>query len=395
MSVEVRPLGVKCNIQCAYCYQNPQRDAQNILHKFDLARMKEGIAKAIEETGERDFVVFGGEPLLAPLDVLEDLFAWGHERYGASSIQTNGTLISERHLQLFNRYNVHVGISIDGPDELNDSRWHHDQRRTRQATSRTMSAIERLCSERRPPSLIVTLSRTNARPECLERMNAWFRFLDESGIRSVRLHILESESSEVRDKYGLSDDENISAFLNFHELEKTLSSIRFDVFDEMRLLLLGKDAQATCVWRACDPLTTSAVRGIEGNGQISNCGRTNKDGIDFVKSAAPGFERYISLYHTPQDNGGCKGCRFFLMCKGQCPGTALNGDWRYRTEHCAVWKALFAKFESDLMAEGEIPLSTAPIRSRIEGEMLKRWSAGDNPSIEHVIDRCFATARAT
>ncbi len=27
MSVELRPLGVQCNIQCQYCYQNPQRDA--------------------------------------------------------------------------------------------------------------------------------------------------------------------------------------------------------------------------------------------------------------------------------------------------------------------------------------------------------------------------------
>ncbi len=30
------------------------------------------------------------------------------------------------------------------------------------------------------------------------------------------------------------------------------------------------------------------------------------------------------------------------MCKGQCPGTAIDRDWRNRSEHCAVWKALFA-----------------------------------------------------
>jgi hypothetical protein len=27
---ELRPLGVACNIQCQYCYQNPQRDAGNL-----------------------------------------------------------------------------------------------------------------------------------------------------------------------------------------------------------------------------------------------------------------------------------------------------------------------------------------------------------------------------
>ena len=37
MSIEVRPLGVKCNIQCQYCYQNPQRDAGNVPGDFDVA----------------------------------------------------------------------------------------------------------------------------------------------------------------------------------------------------------------------------------------------------------------------------------------------------------------------------------------------------------------------
>ena len=28
MSIELRPLGVACNLACHYCYQNPQRDAE-------------------------------------------------------------------------------------------------------------------------------------------------------------------------------------------------------------------------------------------------------------------------------------------------------------------------------------------------------------------------------
>ncbi len=46
MSIEVRPLGVKCNIQCQYCYQNPQRDAGNIPTTFDLPRMKAALDRA-------------------------------------------------------------------------------------------------------------------------------------------------------------------------------------------------------------------------------------------------------------------------------------------------------------------------------------------------------------
>lgn len=75
MSEEVRPLGVRCNIQCQYCYQNPPRDAGNIPHTYDLDRIKSAI---VEEGG--DFTLFGGEPLLVPLADLESLWAWGFER---------------------------------------------------------------------------------------------------------------------------------------------------------------------------------------------------------------------------------------------------------------------------------------------------------------------------
>jgi uncharacterized protein len=129
---------------------------------------------------------------------------------------------------------------------------------------------------------------------------------------------------------------------------------------------------------------------VEGNGQRSNCGRTNKDGIDFLKASTPGYERYIALYHTPQANGGCKDCRFFLVCKGQCPGTAIDGDWRNRTEHCEVWKKLFRLIEERLLDRGAFPISVQPNRIYLEQVMLNAWAAGQNPSIQQGIEYLYA-----
>jgi uncharacterized protein len=192
MSVELRPLGVKCNIQCQYCYQNPQRDTGNVLHFYDLERMKAGIEK---EGGP--FTLFGGEPLLVPEKDLEELWSWGYQKYGKNSVQTNGTLINEKHIELFEKYNVHVGISIDGPGELNDARWGGSLGRTREATAKTCAAIERLCKEAIPPSLIVTLHRCNATAAKLPTMHNWFRYLDSIGIAAARLHILEVENEFI------------------------------------------------------------------------------------------------------------------------------------------------------------------------------------------------------
>src|SRR5262249_36613406 len=147
---------------------------------------------------------------------------------------------------------------------------------------------------------------------------------------------------------------------------RELPRLRFDTFNDIRSLLLGKDEKTTCIWNACDPYTTRAVRGVEGYGQRSNCGRTNKEGIDFVKSERPGFERYLALYATPQQHHGCSGCRFFLMCKGQCPGTAVDGDWRNRTEHCAVWMSMFQLIEAELKSSGATVLSCSPRRLELE-----------------------------
>jgi uncharacterized protein len=189
----------------------------------------------------------------------------------------------------------------------------------------------------------------------------------------------------VREKYVLSNDENIHAFLHFAELEKRLSRMRFDVFEDMKALLVGRDRSRTCIWTGCDPYTTAAVRGVEGNGQRSNCGRTNKEGIEFVKSDTPGYERCLALYFTPQEHGGCSGCRYFLMCKGHCPGTAINGDWRNRSEHCPVWKALFAHFENQLRHQDQEQFLSDELRAELELEFINAWSDGRNTSMEQLL----------
>jgi uncharacterized protein len=380
MSIELRPLGVACNLSCHYCYQNPQRDAGNQRMTYDVEKMKKEAARI-----GGSFTLFGGEPLLMRFEDLENLFAWGLETSGQNAIQTNGVLIEDRHIDLFRRFKVSVGISIDGPGELNDARWHWNEQKTRQATAAVEAAIERLCREYQPPGLIITLHRGNATAEKLPAMAAWMRRLHQVGIRGVRLHLLEVDHASVRDSLALSPKENIQALLAFAEVQESLSGMHFDLFDEMEALLEGRDKDVGCTWRACDPYTTEAVQGVEGNGQSSNCGRTNKDGIGFIKAESAGYERYLALYRTPQSENGCAGCRFFLMCKGQCPGTAIDGDWRNRTEHCEEWKHLFRIIEGRMVRAGKVPITIQPLRFELERRQIEAWERGLNPSLNRMM----------
>jgi uncharacterized protein len=383
MSVELTPKGVACNLSCTYCYQHPMRDAGNIGNEkdYDMDKM---FAALTEEGG--DFLVFGGEPLLVPIEDLRTIFAWGWERYKKNGIQTNGVLITTEHIAMFKEFNVHVGFSMDGPDELNDSRWAGTLERTRESTVKSHANMKACIAAGVATSLIITLYKGNATPERLPRLKQWIRELDTMGSRGVRIHLLEIDHPLVKAKMQLTEKEVIAALLELVALEATLPSIRLDILTDMRRLLRADDDNVTCIWNPCDPYTTSAVRGVDGQGNKSNCGRTNKDGIPRLKAEQQGYERQLALYNTPQEDGGCKDCRFFLMCKGQCPGTAIDGDWRNRTADCKIWMTLFGVLEQEMLAAGEKPLSlNFEERATLEQAMLQVWEAGRHVSLRYAL----------
>jgi radical SAM protein with 4Fe4S-binding SPASM domain len=381
MSAELRPLGVKCNLQCSYCYQNPIRDAGNVPNTYDIDKM---LASAQAVGG--GFTLFGGEPLLVPEADLEKLFRWGYALYGQSGIQTNATLLNERHVRMFQAYNVSVGISVDGPIELNDLRWGSTLEDTRALSAKSHAAIRMLIEMGVRPAIIVTLHRMNGSPQNLPRLMEWMREMDELGITAMRVHVLEADSEVVRNEVALTTEENLEAFQKLAVLEGELSGLRFDFTQDISMLLLGSDQNTSCIWNACDPLTTRAVQGVEGFGQTSNCGRTNKFGAESIKAEQEGFERYIALARTPMEDGGCQGCRFFFACKGQCPGTAIDGDWRNRTADCSFWYSLMETVEANLQAVGHTPLSVTPgLLKRVEELYMDAWISGRNPKLVDLV----------
>lgn len=366
MTVEAVPVGQVCNIKCSYCYENTMRDAGNQGGSYDVDSMIE----ALKQEGQK-FTLFGGEPLLMKFNDLKKILTFGFQTYGGNGVQTNGTLITGRHRRLFRETKTHVGISIDGPGFLNDARASSQggQKETRRLTRKTEKSIQDLLKDGIDVSLIVNIHKLNAQGSRLDTLMMWFKWLDSIGVKSARLHLLEGHHDRSLE---LTEAETISAFLDLAKFEmRELKQLRFDKFSEMLSLLADTKGNVSCVWNDCDSYTTEAVRGVNGDGSRSNCGRANKEGINWVKGDKTNHIRQLALYHTPQEDGGCADCRFFLVCRGHCPGTAIGQDWRNRTEHCGVIKAIYGHYEEVLLNARTVPVSLRPDRKVMEMQLLK------------------------
>jgi uncharacterized protein len=325
MTVEIKPLGLKCNLNCAYCYQREERK-EEVLRPFNPEAM-------VKAAGGCKFSFFGGEALLNPRDVLEYFF-----KNGATSIQTNGTLIDAWHIQKFKEYNVGIGVSIDGFGEMNSPRCNSA------LTQKTMSNIKLMREEGLRVSVISIIHRMNANDKFKE-FGLWLLNL---GIPNVNLHFMQGGPEKIT----LSSEEEVSFFLSLAGWLEENKGMRWNPFLDVRSKLEGKDS--LCFLNACDPFYNNSVQSIERDGSVTGCGRLG----GWMKAAFTGRERQDCLAQTPQENGGCKGCRFLPFCTGGCPGEAV--DWRMRTSHCATLRALFRFFEDRILDAkyAEVPDST-------------------------------------
>lgn len=410
MSIEILPVGVTCNLRCEYCYEEAGRKKTPTAkyHRkevLDAARQSKGF-----------WQLFGGEPLLLNLKDLEELLKLGHAQWGFTGLQTNGSLITPAHIELFRKYNTQVGISLDGPDDLNDSRWAGTLEATRKATARTHKGIDLVCELQRQadvtggyhshgPTLIVTLHSGNCNEKDFPRFKQWIRELDAKGVKFINFHWLEMDYKAH--KWYLDDKRLMQCMKELHQLSTELAQMTFLNFNEAKELLRGDTSRAMCVYASCDGWSTAAVQGINNDGSPGNCTRAIKDGIDWLPGEGFGYAapwqigdpfpstrahvRQLSLYNTPQEHGGCKGCQYFVVCTGYCPGTGLEfedgreGDWRLRSTHCDVLKEQFADMERKLRGVGETPITQQPYLKKIEEAMIAVWSRGGYIALDQAV----------
>ena len=137
---EVRPITTvvvkivsRCNLKCSYCYMYEHPDQtwkeQPVLMSLETIQLlADRLSSYVRERQLKQLIVVfhGGEPLLLGASKLRDFFTILRSSFQdieadiKFGLQTNGTLVDDDIVQVFQDFKVRAGVSIDGPQEWND-----------------------------------------------------------------------------------------------------------------------------------------------------------------------------------------------------------------------------------------------------------------------------------
>jgi uncharacterized protein len=215
-----------CNINCSYCYL-PQRNVNTVMMQDTIATLFAKVFASGWTDCGLTVIWHAGEPLVVPVSFYEAAFASIEAMRPASlqlrhSIQTNGMLITPEWCELFKKWNVGLGVSIDGPKHLHDA--HRVTRSGGGTFEKTIAGIRMLRRCEVPFHVISVLSE--------EGMSAPQEMLDfylSEGIEDVCFNVEESEGDHVSSLFAAGDAQ--SRFRNFlrdfWKLSRQCGRIRF------------------------------------------------------------------------------------------------------------------------------------------------------------------------
>lgn len=128
-----------CNLKCKYCFIEGSLPADYQRNDMSIEVMKASIDKFADIVNEKvlpkkpSIVFYGGEPLANWQTIKFGLEYIRQKQHNGQLMKinkviiTNGTLLNQEMCEVLNEHNVHVGLSMDGPEEFHDrNRVYHD-----------------------------------------------------------------------------------------------------------------------------------------------------------------------------------------------------------------------------------------------------------------------------
>jgi len=334
--VVIQP-GTFCNINCTYCYL-PDRAMHRRMSPATLQDTVRFLFRDPAHLASNIVIAWhSGEPLAVPISFYESAFQMLALQAPPDCavqhwLQTNATLITQEWCDFIRRWRIQIGVSIDGPRQLND--FHRLDRLGRGTFDRAQQGINLLLANCIRFSTITVLSSKN-----IDSPKEIWTFLRDLGVTSLAFNFENQEGAHRRSslqsdnaEYHLSRAQSfIAEILALRDREASLIAVR-----EIDHFLDGLTTwPSPC--RAIENVPLCVIC-VAWNGDISAfspelmglnhphygdfvIGHVACDTVDSIQSNTK-FQ--LMFQEITEGVNLCRSsCDYFALCGGGCPSSKL------------------------------------------------------------------------
>lgn len=320
-----------CNMRCRHCYYAKTNYACGNMSLTTLDKFISVVAPYYKKV---EIVWHGGEPLMAGYDFfigayeLFDKYAKRYQTNFEFAIQTNGTLLDNRFIDLFNRTNTLISISYDG--SFNNA--------LRQNTEKVENVINLIKAKGVKFSCLSTISSV-----CVDRMVDLYDFFKKENIPFKFTPVLPDGVAVENDDVLISKEEWTRNFISlfdywFFDLNCDVEFFSCHQILRKYLSLFYSAGNSSTHTNNHDCLNTKCLFGtiaVDPNGDLYPCGRLVEENYKLsnvfkLKDVRSAFleDKFLELLEkNKQRIVGCKSCKWFKICNSGCYASAsLGGD---------------------------------------------------------------------
>ena len=354
-----------CNLDCDYCYLPSRSDR----HRLTMEILDAALQRVLESPylgGDFTLLWHAGEPLTLPISFYDEasahiqraLQAWqGPPLQIRQSVQTNAMVINEAWCDCFERNQIDVGVSLDGPAFLHDR-----HRRTRTGLgshAATMRGLGWLQRRGIPFQVICVLTE-----DALHHAEAMFHFFVDNGIRDVGFNMEETEGENAESSLGRPNAES---------LYKQFLERFWQLWQQQPELLRVREFEGICDLAQSDSRIDHtdmnnpfAIVNVDSRGNLSTfdpellsvhteeygdfvLGHVQRDSLASIV-ASEKFQRIQRDLRAGIER--CRAeCEYFGLCGG---GAGSNKYWEHRSFDCSETQACRyrIKLTSDVVLSG-------------------------------------------
>ena len=352
LNLLIKPASSSCNLRCRYCFYYDvadNREVKNygIMNNDTLENMVKKVFDDVEYSA--NFAFQGGEPTMAGIEFFEK-FHKLVEKYNTKkiivnfSLQTNGTLLNKKWLELFKKHNYLIGLSLDGNKEMHDT--FRIDSKGEGTFSKVLKAAKMMKKAEVEFNILCVVNKLIAQNGKLV-----YNFFRNNGFRYYQfIPCLDSLScSEEKDytltaeDYGKFLDETFNIWYEDIMSDKRISVRHFDNYTK---IILGEEPEACDMVGHCN---MNAV--LESDGSMYPCDFYVLDEFKVGNINESTFEELFKsetemrfLRTSLVVDEKCKVCRYFKICRGGCRRhKELTAEGNYENRFCESYKYFFEK----------------------------------------------------